>query len=367
MNTNKMRLAMDNTLIKTSAGAKERAKLLGKLSRTAKEKWQYAKRVLSLSSQVDKLSTEVELLTTYATDTIYRLRYENMAYDYISPAIERLLGYSLAEISAMDFRSLIVETRIVEDNMPAVKDYHIYEDKRRRGETQCWQADYLMTKKDGTRIWVSDVSYPWYDAEGNVIGSTGCLRDITDRIRVESRIKKELMRLLHVDPLTNLANRREFFQRANNELKRQQRSRTDLSVLLLDIDHFKKVNDHFGDAVGDKVLVEMAEVIKTCLRETDLAARLSGEEFAILLPDTDQQGAYFVADRICKTIANHAFLAYENRDKPIHCTVSIGVASAMPTEEKTTTDLYKLADTRLYIAKNTGRNQVSMDEVMQMH
>src|SRR5262245_45828274 len=108
------------------------------------------------------LQDEVALLTTYSSDTIYRLRYDTMQYDYLSPAVERLLGYTPEEIRQMPFRDLILETRIVSEALKAVDSFEPYEDSRKRGEVKKWQADYLMQTKDSRQIWVSDVSYPWF-------------------------------------------------------------------------------------------------------------------------------------------------------------------------------------------------------------
>jgi diguanylate cyclase (GGDEF)-like protein len=249
--------------------------------------------------------------------------------------------------------------------MKRVNDFSSLEERREQGEVNKWQADYLVQTKDGRQIWISDISYPWFDRRGNVIGSVGSLRDISDRIHAEEQVKAELTRLANTDPLTGAANRRVFFERAEDEIKRNRRSRRSLSVLLIDIDHFKKINDSYGHDFGDHVIRETTKVIQTCLRETDLLARLGGEEFGVLLPDTPADGAFWVAERIRTAIAKHDFA--RDPKSPIGCTVSIGVADAIQDEAEDATRIYKIADTRLYIAKNMGRNQVSMDEIVALH
>ncbi len=314
---------------------------------------------------VQKLKTEVELLTSYSTDVIYRLRYDTMEYDYISPSIVRLLGYTPDDIKKVTIRSLIRETRIVTDNMRKVQSFTSLEENRQKRDVQKWQADYLMRTRDGRSIWVSDISYPWFDDEGNIIGSVGTLRDITERTEAEGRVKEELTRLANTDPLTSIANRRAFFERVDMEMKRMRRTGSPLSILLIDIDHFKKLNDQYGHSFGDRVIIEVARIIATCLRETDMVARLGGEEYGVLLPDTDTQGAFWVAERIRGAIAGHNFS--EKEESPIGCTVSIGISDVKSDGVQDSTELYKIADTRLYIAKNTGRNQTSMDEIVAMH
>jgi diguanylate cyclase (GGDEF)-like protein/PAS domain S-box-containing protein len=318
------------------------------------------------NAKAQKLKDELQLLTSYSSDTVYRLRYDSMTYDYISPAIVKLLGFSPEEMMKINFRSLILETKIISNGITSVTSFNELEDTRKNGDVNKWQADYLARTKDGRKIWLTDVSYPWYDESGKIIGSIGSLRDICDRVKAEEHSKEELVRLAHTDILTGLANRRSFFETVDKELKRAQRSESEFSILLIDIDFFKKINDTYGHSAGDKVITELAQVMKSCTRDTDLVARVGGEEFAAFLPDTSEAGAYWVADRICTSVAKHNFFLKESI-MPVSCTVSIGIASNDGNVEISSTDLYKQADTRLYIAKNTGRNQVSMDEIVVMH
>lgn len=312
--------------------------------------------------ELARLQEELALLTTYTTDTIYRLRYDTMQYDYISPGVERLLGYTADELKATNFRSLIVETRIVKDDMRPVDSFEPLESSRKRGEVSKWQADYLMKTKDGRHIWVSDISYPWFGPGGDIIGSIGSLRDISERVAAEERVRLESERMANTDSLTGLNNRRMFFMRLEEELKRLKRSHEELAVLLIDIDHFKKVNMDFGQKTGDMVIHGIAQIVASCLRETDIGARIGGEEFGVILPDTPASGAFWVAERIRSTVSRHIF-HFGADEHLMGCTVSIGVAGARFDDNTDAGTLYALADSRLYIAKQTGRNQVSMDEV----
>ncbi len=316
-------------------------------------------------SRVAELEAEIALLTSYASDTIYRLRYDNMRYDYISPAVKNLLGFSAEEMQTLQLRSLIEETRLITNGLQTVDDFSALEQKRLSGDVNKWQADYKIRTKDGRMIWISDVSYPWFDETGRVIGSIGSLRDVTDRVLAEKLAMEELNKLATMDALTNCHNRREFFQELEKELKRINRTDEEISILIVDVDHFKEVNDNYGHDAGDAVLVQMSDILKSCLRDTDMLARLGGEEFAILLPDTPGQGAFYVAERMRDAVLRHHFTVGDRHINQI--TISIGIATAQPGQEIDASEMYKLADTRLYIAKNTGRNQVSMDEVMLTH
>lgn len=317
------------------------------------------------SATLEELKDEIALLTNYSTDTIYRLRYATMHYDYISPSVERLLGYTADEIRAMNIRSLILETRIVTDTMRPVYSFHELEASRKRGEVSQWQADYRMKTRDGKEIWVADISYPWYDATGTIIGSVGSLRDITGRVEAEARVREEIERMANTDALTGLANRRAFFARVEDELKRLRRSHDESSLLLVDIDRFKKINAEHGQAAGDEVIRQVASIVQSCLRTTDIGARVGGEEFAALLPDTPAAGAYWVAERIRAAVQKNIFTDGEGKPYPFQCTVSIGIASAPAAEAADASSFYTIADTRLFIAKQTGRNQVSMDELVE--
>ena len=120
-----------------------------------------------------------------SSDVVYRLRYDSMTYEFISENIAKLLGFTGEELSRIGLRNLILETRLVTDGMRKVDDYSEMEAARRDGKLLKWQADYHVTTKDGNVLWLSDVSHPWYDESGAIIGSIGMLRDITERVRAE--------------------------------------------------------------------------------------------------------------------------------------------------------------------------------------
>lgn len=340
------------------SGRKARA-LTRFLKGKAKRRLSMGREAFDAIKTINELKSEVALLTSYSTDVIYRLRYDSMKYDYISPSVTKLLGYSAEEMQKISIRHLIVETKIINEGMKTVDSFTALEDTRKKGEVSKWQADYLIKTKDGRKIWVSDISYPWFDeSTGSIIGSVGSLRDISDRIEAENKVKEELKRIANTDPLTGIANRRVFFEKMEDELKRIKRGRQEFSMLLIDIDHFKKINDTYGHDVGDFVLIGVTKVIQQCLREIDIAARLGGEEFGIFLPETHATGALQVAERVRSAIAKHVFTTGGKEKYPIGCTVSIGIATARFDEEGDAQKIYKKADTRLYIAKNSGRNQV---------
>ena len=179
----------------------------------------------------------------------------------------------------------------------------------------------------------------------------GVIQDVTDRKNVE----RELERLAQVDPLTGVFSRRHFMALAEKELARTSRYGGPLSVLMLDVDHFKKVNDTHGHQVGDRVLNTLGEVFCGILREVDMVGRIGGEEFAMVLPATSVGQAGEVAERLRRAVERRE-IALE-RGLPLYVTVSIGVASLAAAGVNIDT-LMGRADQALYEAKNQGRNRV---------
>jgi diguanylate cyclase (GGDEF)-like protein len=176
-------------------------------------------------------------------------------------------------------------------------------------------------------------------------------RDITEI----TKIKQEMERLAHTDFLTGLANRRYFMQRLTEETERVKRGNQPMSVLLLDMDSFKRVNDTHGHEIGDRVLQVIASVTQEVKRVSDVAARIGGEEFAMLLPDTDREGAIKLAQRLRRTI-NEQMIA-DAKGQPIQVTASIGVAT-MSHADRGIDHILSHADRALYRAKDAGKNRV---------
>jgi len=176
-------------------------------------------------------------------------------------------------------------------------------------------------------------------------------RDITEL----TKIKQEMERLAHTDFLTGLSNRRFFMQRLAEETERVKRGNQPMSVLLLDMDSFKTVNDTHGHDIGDRVLQVIASVTQEVKRMADVSARIGGEEFAMLLPDTDREGAIKLAQRLRRTI-NEQIIA-DAKGGPITVTASIGVAT-MSHADHGIDHILTHADRALYRAKDAGRNRV---------
>lgn len=178
--------------------------------------------------------------------------------------------------------------------------------------------------------------------------------DAVEDIRYRSKMESELRALATRDPLTGVSNRQHFHELASREIERAQRHGRALSVAMLDVDHFKTVNDTYGHACGDMVLRQVVGAMGEELRATDMCGRLGGEEFALLLPETELSTGAAIADRIRSRISGHAL---EWDGQPFSITASIGVA-AWGADEASIDPVLARADKGLYAAKGQGRNCV---------
>jgi diguanylate cyclase (GGDEF)-like protein len=179
----------------------------------------------------------------------------------------------------------------------------------------------------------------------------GFARDITER----KQLQDELRQLATTDELTGLANRRHFMELAQTEYRRAQRFQHPLSIALIDIDHFKDINDSFGHSAGDQVLRSMAEVFLKNVREIDVLARLGGDEFVLLLPAANGLQAYEVVERARTALQSQPISV---NDASVTIRISAGIASL--TQDETFDGFMIRADQALYRAKESGRNRIHM-------
>ncbi len=183
------------------------------------------------------------------------------------------------------------------------------------------------------------------------LGSVVEWEDVTEKIALQQKLEDQAQ----IDFLTELANRRYFMELAEQELLRVRRYQSDLSVFMLDIDHFKKINDTYGHKAGDLVLQQFAKTCQIILREVDIVGRLGGEEFAVLLPNTSGVLALDIAERLLKAFQDDSVEL--GAAKTVKFTVSIGVA-ILSNDGQSIDEMLQEADAALYQAKNTGRNKV---------
>ncbi|SKA78430.1 diguanylate cyclase (GGDEF) domain-containing protein [Paucidesulfovibrio gracilis DSM 16080] len=183
-------------------------------------------------------------------------------------------------------------------------------------------------------------------------------RDVYPHLTILQESLEELTYQTEHDPLTGIANRRAFDRVLDLELERAQRAESTISLAVLDLDDFKQINDRHGHAAGDAVLVHLARILANNKRRYDLAARIGGEEFALLLPGIGQVKSARVVDRIRENLAAHPFQSKDGDSFRVTC--SAGVASFRGTTEISPTDFYSLADKALYQAKSLGKNRTDL-------
>jgi two-component system cell cycle response regulator len=207
------------------------------------------------------------------------------------------------------------------------------------------------TSTVGVLLVERDPSAPAFDEEDEetLVSLAGPAGIAVDNVMLH----REAQRLSVTDPLTGAGNLRHMTTTLAREVERATRFERPLALLLLDLDHFKRVNDTFGHTVGDAVLRELARRLQECVREVDTVARYGGEEFVIICPETDAEGAASLADRVCAIVRDSDFIVGEDA---VPVTVSVGVAS-LPMNGIASGDLVRSADEALYAAKHAGRDR----------
>lgn len=217
-----------------------------------------------------------------------------------------------------------------------------------RGESGALEFE-IVGLRNGRR-WLDTRAVPMRDADGRITGALAVTRDISARKEAERKLEQ----LAQTDFLTGLANRRHFLLLAEQELARAQRYGGPLSVFMIDVDHFKAVNDTHGHQLGDLVLQTLGKVCRDVLRDIDIVGRLGGEEFGVVLPHTDYADALEAAERLRRAVADAK--VPQERGLPLRITISIGVASLVDATVNIDT-LLSQADQALYQAKDAGRNR----------
>ena len=297
-----------------------------------------------------------QILLDHSEDMIL-LSSLDLATRYVSPGVEAITGWKPEEFL----------------KLPPFSTMHVEDQEPARALIESLQAG-ISPHRFRYRILCSDGSYKWveaiirgYGADANQVhGYVAAIRDISTQADIEQAWSneraeladqnKQLAALAAIDELTGLANRRTFDRMLKQEVARHIRIKNTVSLLMVDVDMFKKFNDRYGHPNGDKALKLVAETLGLGTRASDVVARVGGEEFAVLLPDTDEIGALFVAQKI---LENVRLLHIEHKESPFgQITVSVGCATWPPSVGQDQANLVQQADDALYRSKETGRNKV---------
>ncbi len=320
----------------------------------------------------EKLRTGEEhfrMLAENMADMVWKAD-QDLRFTYINDADRRVRGFERGEVIG----HTIMDTLTPEGThvLASLKrQRQALESSGRKGVPL--RVEFPQRCKDGGEVWTEVTTMPIYDLNGHINGYQGIGRDVTarkqqertqqdERQELESQLaqaeteKAELHAKANRDPLTGLNNRRYLNDALPHELTRAQRKDYPVAVIMVDLDHFKVVNDTHGHAAGDEVLRTLAALLKRCARESDLICRYGGEEFVIVMPGMSTQGAWERVDTLRKILAD---TSVQHGDATIRVTMSAGIA-AFPEHSTHEATLLTQADHALYQAKRRGRNQVAV-------
>jgi|GEM_PF-1376942 len=303
--------------------------------------------LLRSNEEVKKLSAWRNLLLNSAGEGLFGVDQEYRCI-FMNPAALMMLGYEEGEVIGRDVHSLL-QVAFPDGTISPVDQSPIHRTgidgiMRKKEET--------FIRKNGTSFEVELTTTPIMEA-GRQTGVEVVFTDITRRKEMEA----ELMRLATTDPLTGLPNRRSFIQEVEVEMVHSRFSpKNSTAFLMIDLDHFKRVNDDFGHAGGDAVLKAFAAELQKILRKSDLLGRIGGEEFGVLLRFTDLSSAARLAEKLRARVSA---MEIPFEEKTIRITVSIGVTVQRPEDDSLDT-LMSRADSAMYAAKNAGRDRVEI-------
>ncbi|MET0064718.1 MAG: diguanylate cyclase [Candidatus Thiodiazotropha sp.] len=264
---------------------------------------------------------------------------------FVSDGCTPLTGYApdcLLYNRTIDYASIVHE-----EDLPGLTA----EVQQALREQRPFAAEYRIRRKDGSEVWV------WEQGREVQVDGKPYLEGIVMNIDERKAMEQELALLASRDTLTDLYNRREMEHQFREELQRAYRYKRPLSLLWIDVDHFKSVNDLFGHKAGDEVLRKLGQLLSGAIRTVDYAARYGGEELAIILPELDESRSLEMAERLRKLVEETEFVI--EAPLQVSITISVGVAT-YPIHGKTCDELLRAADHAMYRAKQSGRNRVCL-------
>ncbi len=266
---------------------------------------------------------------------------------FFSPQLKSMLGYSEGNtLETIEDIQNLIHPDDFDDMKDALTSYL-------QGKSTSYSSEYRVKRADGTYLWVRDRAITVeFNDDGSPRRMIGTLTNITEYIEAMNLVRMQT----YIDELTQLHNRKAYNERLNEMMEQFHRYGYPFSMLLLDIDHFKAINDSFGHSKGDEVLIQLGQVMKKAVRKNDYTFRIGGEEFVILLTGTRLSSAIYFAEKMLNIVETEITVL----DDPNHpVTVSIGAVEA--TDQDTIDTIFKRADNCLYLAKDNGRNRVESE------
>ncbi len=290
------------------------------------------------SRKMEEERAQLAMIVESSHDAIFSISMDNVITSWNRGA-EKIFGYTAAEIIGSQIFTLIPADR--SDERSHIMQKILRDEQVRHFET-------VRIRKDGSPIYVSITTSPLLDVDGKIIGNSVIARDVTERKRMEELIKHQA----HHDTLTDLPNRQLFMDFLSLELAQTRRDESKLALLFLDLNGFKQVNDTLGHSCGDRLLQEVAQRLKACIRETDTVARLGGDEFTVLMPALGQTDDVGTVLRKILRVFETPFII---EGVAVDTTTSIGICM-FPDDGESSDELMKKADIAMYDAKGSGRN-----------
>ena len=304
-----------------------------------------------LAEELRRSETRYRVLAETSRDLILRTTLDGVR-TYVSPSIEQVTGWTEEELPPPDKLAVLIH--------PADREKFEGFLQRLRSKPGSHSLVYRARKRDGRYGWLEAYVGAIFNRASVPDELVWTIRDISARVAQEELLKlekRQAQKLAWTDGLTGLNNRRAFDERLSEEWSRLQETGESLSLLLLDVDHFKSFNDNYGHQSGDECLRQIAGVIGECIRHTgDFAARYGGEEFAVVLPRAEMARAQEIAERIRARVLDHQMDHIGSATGKV--TLSVGAASTGNRSHPGAGELLAAADRALYVAKGSGRNRV---------
>lgn len=308
---------------------------------------------------IKKDNSIFEFIQESSLDGIWYWDLQNPENEWMSPKFWKVLGY---DPNSMEHKSSQWQDIIFEQDLKiATENFN----KHLEDPNHKYDQIVRYKHKNGTTVWIRCRGIAIRDKQGKAIRMLGAHNDLTVimELRKELEEKKDiedanekLYKKAYEDYLTKLLNRRGFTKNAKYVIELAKRDETSLSLALLDLDYFKKINDTYGHAQGDELLKAVSDILLDTCRGSDIVARYGGEEFIVLMPQTGKEEAIIAIERIRLYIQNHKIGKMKNQ------TISCGLTTFKPSKQSNTqellNDMVKDADEALYYVKNNGRNSV---------
>ena len=266
---------------------------------------------------------------------------------YVSPAYQQIMGTGDEALSASPMNSMLPNIH-PEDIAEVLQASQLAKEQK-----TIFDKEFRVIAANNEIKWIWAREFPIKNENGELVRWAGIGVDTTQRKQYEEK----LLYLATTDMLTHISNRQYFFERSHEEFQRSKRYGHMVGLLILDIDHFKLINDKYGHLTGDHVLAGMVSVCASSVRITDLFGRIGGEEFALLLPESDIEATWDAAEKLRHRVEEYC---HHEGDKDICITISVGYTVIRP-EDNEFEDMVKRADVNLYHAKENGRNRADGD------